>query len=99
MVKVEMDTVALRLKMLKEARGGNDKWNLGHLPKDTSITFTKEVIPLARKKAGCLEPWDNLTVEHVQEIVNKVFGPGTYQVAEDDAWYGLVSLVLSLHRI
>lgn len=89
-VKVEMNAVAVRPKTLKEARGGHDKWVLGHLPQGTGITFTKEVIPLARKKAGCLDPWDNLTVQHVQEIVDKVFGSGKYEVTEDDAWYGLV---------
>jgi hypothetical protein len=59
-VKVEMNAVAVRPKTLKEARGSHDKWVLGHLPQGTGIIFTKEVIPLARKKAGCLDPWDNL---------------------------------------
>ena len=85
-----MNGVGTRPKTLREARGGNDKWVLGNLPQDTSVAFTREVIPLTQKKAGCLQPWEHLTVAHVQEIINTVFGEGKYKVVEEDVWYGLV---------
>ena len=64
---------------------------LGHLPDKKGPQFTELVAPLVRKKVGTsLNPWDNLKVEHVQEIVDHVFGQGKYGAVEDSPWYGLV---------
>ena len=78
-------------KTLKEARGGCNKWALAHLPDNKGSDFTELIAPLIRKKAGMsLNPWENLKVEEIQEIVNNVFGNGKYDVTEDGPWYGLV---------
>ncbi|KAF8657963.1 hypothetical protein AX14_007772, partial [Amanita brunnescens Koide BX004] len=40
----------------------------------------------ARKKAGSLEPWANLTVKQIKEIVDEVFGDSVHEVTEDGVW-------------
>ncbi|KAM6490252.1 hypothetical protein JOM56_014229 [Amanita muscaria] len=52
-------------RTIKEARGGHDKWMLKHLGDEKRVQemFTEAVIPLARKKAGELEPWTSLDVD------------------------------------
>lgn len=89
MTKIEVKAIAP--KTLKEARGGDDNWALKHLPEQARIPYTNIVVPLARKKAGSLDPWESLTVEHIQDIVDHVFGK-QYKVTRDGVWYGLVSL-------
>jgi hypothetical protein len=64
---------------------------LAHLPDKKGADFTDVVAPLIRKKAGAsLNPWENLEVEDIQAIVDRAFGKGRYEVAEDGPWYGLV---------
>ena len=74
----------------KEIRGGSAKWTLKHLPAGTSSEFTDEAVPLARELAGTLLPWMGLTIKQIQDIVDKVYGKGKYQVTHESAWVGLV---------
>ena len=88
---MEANPIADEPKTLKEARGGSNKWALAHLPDKKGPEFTELVAPLIRKKAGAnMNPWENLKVEDIQEIVDQVFGKGKYEVTEDGPWYGLV---------
>ena len=89
MTKIEANPEA-QPKTLKEVRGGDDKWALKHLPEEARIRYTNEVVPLARKKAGSLNPWDQLTAENLQTLIDKVFGKGQYRVTNDGVWQGLV---------
>jgi len=92
-VKVEENPTVPR-KPLKEMRDGDDKWKLRHLSDDANIQalFTEKVAPLARKKAGTLDPWSNLNVDEVQTIVDCVYGTGRFEVKEDGPWLGLVCI-------
>jgi hypothetical protein len=91
-IKVELNPIVNDPKTLKEARGGCNKWTLAHLPGKKGTEFTEVIAPLVRKKAGAsLNPWDNLNVEQLQDIIDSVFGKGKYEVVEDGPWYGLVS--------
>lgn len=90
-----MNPVITQPKTLKQVRGGADKWALSHLPSEARIKFTNNVVPLARKKAGSLDPWENLTVEHVQDIMDIVFNQGKYKVSADNVFYGLVRSMLA----
>ena len=92
MTKIEVNPDAP--KSLKEARGGDNKWALKHLPEQARIPYTTFVVPLARKKAGSLDPWENLTVEQIQSIVDDVFGKEKYKVTGDGVWYGLVGVTI-----
>ena len=92
MTKIEANPEA-QPKTLKEVCGGDDKWALKHLPEEACARYTNEVVPLVRKKAGSLNPWETFTVEHVQSVINEVFGKGVYKVKSDGVWYGLVSTV------
>jgi hypothetical protein len=88
---VEANPIVDERKSLKATRGGSYKWALAHLPDKRGPEFTELVAPLIREKAGAsLNPWDNLKVGDVQEIVNQVFGKDKYQVTEAGPWYGLV---------
>ncbi|KAG6839250.1 hypothetical protein C0991_004395 [Blastosporella zonata] len=53
------------------------------------------VTPLARRKAGTIAPWANLLSSQVQELVDAVFGQGTYTVGSGDVWTGLVTYRLN----
>jgi hypothetical protein len=75
----------------KEARGGDKKWQLKHLPsREIADTFTSVIIPRAREKAGALNPWGTLSVKQVQDLVDEVYGEGKHEVTEDNVWFGLV---------
>jgi hypothetical protein len=74
----------------KEARGGDKKWKLTHLPPRTQEMFSEQLVPYARSKAGTLGPWEPLSVKDIQELVNDTFGEGVYTVTEDNVWFGLV---------
>lgn len=59
----------------KELRGGSNKWQLKHLPEGADPdAFTSMVAPLAKIKAGTLDPWANLSVPQIQGIVDDVYG-------------------------
>ncbi|KAG6822793.1 hypothetical protein H0H92_012585, partial [Tricholoma furcatifolium] len=75
----------------KELRGGRAKWLLTDLPDNAGNTFSNELMPLIRRKAGTLAPWTNLSTNELQELVDEVFGTGTYTVEAGDAWSGLAS--------
>lgn len=78
----------------KEARGGDKKWQLKHLPsREIADTFTSVIIPCAREKAGALKPWESLSVKQVQDLVDEVYGEGKHEVTEDNVWFGLVCLL------
>ncbi|SRR6266550_5127161 len=79
-------------------KNGAKNWLLEHLPEEARTQFTNAVVPHTWKKLGALEPWANLTVDHVKEIVDEVFGKGTYQVERKGPWMGLVSFYSSLIR-
>ena len=83
---------AMPTRTLKEAHGGSNKWALRHLPAGTADRFSSEVVPLVCKKAGALDPWDNLTIQQVQDIIDKVYGVESYKVVEEGVWFGLVSV-------
>jgi hypothetical protein len=86
-----------QLRTLKEAHGGSNKWALKHLPTGTADCFTNDVVPLARQKAGTLDPWDNLSIQQVQDILDKVYGAKSYKVVEDGIWFGLVRVFIFTH--
>ncbi len=92
MVKVEVKGAVQPKSSMKETRGGDDKWKLVHLgvSKPDEDRFTNTVAPRARKKAGALEPWANLSVDEVRAIVDEVYGPGVHEVTADGPWVGLV---------
>lgn len=78
----------------REARGGNgQKWKLEHLPNGTSEVFTNQLVPLAKSLAGSLSPWESLSKEQVQGLVDKIYGSAqhTVQDAPIDPWGPLVS--------
>ena len=78
----------------REARGGGGKkWKLEHLPKGTSNAFTNQLVPLAKSLAGSLSPWEGLSKEQVQKLVDKIYGSAQYTVqdAPMDPWGPLVS--------
>lgn len=74
----------------KEVRGGAAKWTLKHLPGGTSSEFTDELVPLAIELAGSLPPWTKLTVKHVQDVVDRVYGADKHEVTTEGPWFGLV---------
>ena len=45
---------------------------------------------LAKAMAGMMVPWSELSVIHVQSLVDKAFGENLYVVQQDDVWCGLV---------
>lgn len=83
----------------KQARGGDARWKLGHLPPGTNKKFTDSVVPLAKLKAGTLAPWAGLNHEQVQKIVDDVFGQGKFVVEDGDVWCGLVSFFNNLYKL
>lgn len=101
MVKIKDHGIA-QPKTKKEACGSDEKWKLKHLnSRELEDKFTRDVAPQARKKAGSLEPWANLTVKQIKEIVDEVFGDSVHEVTEDGVWVGLVrySLFIILSNI
>ena len=83
-------------RMQCEARGGSrKKWKLEHLPKGTSEVFTNHLVPLTKSLVGSLSPWEGLSKEHVQELVDKIYGSAQYTIqdAPTDPWGPLMSLV------
>lgn len=89
MMKIEANPKA-QLKTLKEVCGSDYKWALKHLTKEAHIQYTNEVVPLVHKKAGSLNPWDQLTAENLQTLIDEVFGKGQYRVTNDVVLQGLV---------
>jgi len=80
--------------MQHEACGGNrKKWKLEHLPKRTSEVFTNQLVPLAKSLAGSPPPWESLSKEQVQGLIDKIYGSAqhTIQDAPIDPWGPLVS--------
>lgn len=75
---------------MKESRGGDDKWQEKHLPPEAKARFKEEVVPHIRLLLGSLEPWDLLTPEHVQKVLDLVYGVGTYQATKTDPFFNLV---------
>ena len=47
-------------------------------------------MPLAKAMAGTMVPWSELSVVHVQSLVDKAFGENLHVVQQDDVWCGLV---------
>lgn len=43
-----------------------------------------------------MDPWESLKVKHVQEIIDRIYGPSTHKVTLEGAWYGLVCCLHSL---
>ncbi|KAM6499936.1 hypothetical protein JOM56_005444 [Amanita muscaria] len=90
MIKIEEIDV-IQPKTLKESRGGADKWTEHHLPSDAKADFKDVVVPLAKKRAGNLEPWVTLSTKDVQEIVDEVYGANKFHVHDDDVFVGLTN--------
>ncbi|KIL55990.1 hypothetical protein M378DRAFT_182088 [Amanita muscaria Koide BX008] len=53
---------------------------------------------LNKRALGALAPWDNITVDHVKEIVDEIFGKDTYRVDSKGAWMGLVTACMHNYR-
>ena len=78
----------------REARGGSGKkWKLEHLPQGTSEVFTNQLVPLAKSLAGSLSPWEGLSKEQVQELVDKIYRSAWYTIQDVpiDPWGLLMS--------
>ena len=54
--------------------------------------FTSQLVPLAKSFAGSLSPWEGLSKDQVQELVDKIYKPAQYivQDAPLDLWTPLV---------
>jgi hypothetical protein len=92
MINIKEVSKPRREQTKKELRNGANKWKLSHLPADADRdAFTKYVTPLAKIKAGMLDPWEGLSTAQVQRIVDDIYGPGHFSVDDDDVWCGLVS--------
>ena len=76
----------------KALHGGSNKWTLNHLPEPHTIqkTFTQVLVPLAKAMAGMMVPWSELSIVHVQSLIDKAFGENLHVVQRDDVWCGLV---------
>jgi hypothetical protein len=91
---LKIEVVSSTPRTQREARGGSGKkWKLEHLPQGTSEVFTNQLVPLAKSLAGSLSPWEGLSKEQVQELVDKIYGSARYTVqdAPIDPWGPLVS--------
>jgi hypothetical protein len=88
MVKIEEKTV----EASKNAKNGAKKWKLNHLPDSPASEnpYSSRVVPLARKKTGTLEPWEMISVDDLQVIVDQVYPEKQYQVETGNVWFGLV---------
>lgn len=91
MVKIEDKPVEAH-KKAKDIRNGAKKWKHCHLPDypDSKKSFANEVVPLACKKTGTLEPWELIKAEDLQLIVNQVYPEKQYTVEMGNVWYQLV---------
>ena len=47
-----------------------------------SNVFTNQLVPLTKSLAGSLSPWEGLSKEQVQKLVDKIFGPAQYTVQD-----------------
>jgi hypothetical protein len=91
---LKIEVVSSTPRTQREARGGSGKkWKLEHLPKGTSEVFTNQLVPLAKSLAGSLSPWESLSKEQVQKLVDKIYGSAqfTLQDPPTDPWAPLVS--------
>ncbi|KAJ6612056.1 hypothetical protein B0H10DRAFT_2437177 [Mycena sp. CBHHK59/15] len=77
----------------KEQHNNAKKWALAHLPAGTDSLFTNELVPLACELLGTLPPWSSLTADHVQGLVNRVYGTKKdkliHKVSADGIWCGM----------
>jgi|SRR5882762_10381575 len=97
---LKIEVVESTPRTQREARGGSGKkWKLEHHPKGTSEVFTNQLVPLAKSLAGSLSPWEGLSKEQVQKVVDKVYGSAQYTVqdAPIDPWAPLVSRTFAEH--
>jgi hypothetical protein len=46
---------------------------------------------LAKALAGTMVPWSELSVIHVQSLVDKAFSENLHVIQQDNVWCGLVS--------
>ncbi|KAJ6632008.1 hypothetical protein B0H10DRAFT_2426924 [Mycena sp. CBHHK59/15] len=92
---IAIQPAAPRAPSRKEQRGGNAKWTLQHLPPGTASEFTDEVVALARELVGTVVPWARLNVPQIQDLVDKVFGSGKFEVTADGPWVRLVGYRLN----
>jgi len=100
MIKISATTSATGLVTKKALCGQANKWNLNHLqdlshsrgPQVIQKTFTQVLVPLAKAMAGTMVPWSELSVVHVQSLVDKAFGEDLHGVQRDNVWCGLVQL-------
>ncbi|KAF8801817.1 hypothetical protein BYT27DRAFT_7245062 [Phlegmacium glaucopus] len=102
MIKISATTSVTVPVTKKALRGGANKWNLNHLPgpeqQVVQKTFTQALVLLAKAIAGTMVPWSELSVAHVQSLVDKAFGENLHVVWRDDVWCGLVSYRLNSWR-
>ena len=47
-------------------------------------------MPLVKAMAGMMVPWSELSVIHVQSLIDKAFGENLHVIQWDDVWCGLV---------
>ena len=60
--------------------------------------FTNQLVPLAKSLAESLSPWEGLSKEQVQELVDSIYGPAQYTVQDPptDPWAPLVSYIFPI---
>ncbi|KAF8237733.1 hypothetical protein L208DRAFT_1245216 [Tricholoma matsutake] len=86
MIKIEANCQLAPIRTQKAAHGSDAKWKFNHLPAQTDDLFKDLLVPLARKMADNLGPWEVLPMMEVQKLVDRVYGPDQYVVAEDNVW-------------
>ncbi len=88
MVKIEEKIV----EGSKNAKNGTKKWKLAHLPDhpESENPFSNHVVPLARKKTGTLDPWEMISMDDLQAIIDQVYPEKEYNVEMGNVWFGLV---------
>ena len=100
MINISAITSAIGPVTKKALHGGANKWNLNHLSgpelQIVQKTFTQVLVLLAKAMAGTMVPWSELSLIHVQSLVDKAFGENMYIIEWDDVWCGLVGLIHSL---
>ena len=77
MIKISATTSATGPVTKKALCGGANKWNLNHLPgpelQVVQKTFTQVLMPLMKAMVGTMVPWSELSIVHVQSLIDKAF--------------------------
>jgi hypothetical protein len=68
------------------------KWKLANIVSDEGNTKEafETILPYARWLTAQLLPWQDLTTEDVQRLLDGKYGPGTFNVASNPGWMKIV---------